>query len=95
MPNCAQPPPEFSSVFGPIRIRATLDQATGAIACDNAGISFDDDVRAEWYPDEEQGPDGDGDEAGGPGKDSDSQSPRTGAIWPPRVRDLKSKSSLI
>jgi hypothetical protein len=54
VPDGQEPPPEFSSDFSPLRVRATLDPATGAITCDDAGISFDGDIRGEWHPDEEQ-----------------------------------------
>jgi hypothetical protein len=57
VPEGEQPPPEFSSVFNTIKFAATLDPETGTITCDNAGVSFDGDVRAEWHPDEEQGAD--------------------------------------
>ena len=59
VPDGQQPPSEFSSDFSPLRFRATLDPATGAITCDNAGMNFDGDVLAEWHPDEEQGSDAD------------------------------------
>jgi hypothetical protein len=67
-----QPPPEFLSDFGPLRMPATLDPATGEITCDNSGTSFDGEVRAEWHPDSdgEDGDDSSGDEkakgTGGP-----------------------------
>jgi hypothetical protein len=62
VPDGEQPPPEFSSDFSPLTFRATLDPATGAITCDNAGMNFDGDIRAEFHPDAEQ--DSDGDEEG-------------------------------
>jgi hypothetical protein len=68
VPEGEQPPPEFSSVFNTIKFAATLDPETGVITCDNAGVSFDGDVRAEWHPDEEQGGDG-GEQAGDQGRD--------------------------
>jgi hypothetical protein len=52
-----QPPPEFSSVFNPLRMPATRDPETGQITCDNAGINFGAGIRAEWHPDEDQGSD--------------------------------------
>ena len=54
VPDGQKPPPEFSSDLSPLRVRATLDPTTGAITCDDAGISFDGDIRGDWYPDEEQ-----------------------------------------
>ncbi len=54
VPDGKQPPPEFSSDFSPLKFRATLDPATGVLTCDNAGMNFDGDIRAEWHPDEEQ-----------------------------------------
>ena len=57
----------------PIKFRATLDRTTGAITCDNAGMSFDGDIRAEWHPDGSGDLDG-GEEfaklAGGTGQNS-------------------------
>lgn len=66
VPDGQQPPPEFGGDFSPLKFRATLDTATGIITCDNAGMSFDSDIRAEWHPDVEQGSD-DGTQSGGPG----------------------------
>lgn len=70
VPDGEQPPPELSSDFSPIRFRATLDPETGEITCDNAGMNFDGDVRAEWHPDEAQGSE-DGEEF--TGEDSDAK----------------------
>jgi hypothetical protein len=52
VPERELPPPEFSSVFDPLHFPATLDPATGIITCDNAGMSFLGDIRAEWHPDQ-------------------------------------------
>jgi hypothetical protein len=57
VPDGQQPPPEFLGDFDPLKFRATLDPATGIIACDNAGQSFGGDIRAEWHPDPVQGSD--------------------------------------
>jgi hypothetical protein len=54
VPDGDDPPPEFASDFSPLRVRATLDRATGTITCDSAGMNFDGDIRAEWHPDEVQ-----------------------------------------
>jgi hypothetical protein len=54
VPDGEQPPPELNSVFDPIKFRATLDPETGEITCDNAGMSFDGDIRAEFHPDEKE-----------------------------------------
>jgi hypothetical protein len=51
VPDGEQPPPEFMGAFDPLRIRATLDPATGGITCNDAGMNFDGDIRAEFYPD--------------------------------------------
>jgi hypothetical protein len=69
VPDGQEPPPEFSSVFNPLKFRATLDPATGVITCDNAGMSFLGDIRAEWHPDAGQGGDGEA-ELGGEGGDA-------------------------
>jgi hypothetical protein len=58
VPEGEQPPPEFASDFSPLKFRATLDRKSGIITCENVGINFGGDVRAEWHPDE-------GQEAGG------------------------------
>jgi hypothetical protein len=79
VPDGEQPPPEFSADFSPIKFRATLDPATGAITCDNAGMNFQGDIRAEWHPDAKQGSDGadestgeDGDGQGNGGADANT-----------------------
>lgn len=54
VPDGEQPPPEFAADFSPLKFRATLDRTTGAITCENAGMTFDGDIRAEWHPDEAQ-----------------------------------------
>jgi hypothetical protein len=54
VPDGEQPPPELNSVFDPIKFRATLDPETGEITCDNAGINFHGDIRAEFHPDEKE-----------------------------------------
>ncbi len=51
VPDGEQPPPEFLNDFTPLKFRATLDRATGIITCDNAGLTFFGDIRAEWHPD--------------------------------------------
>ncbi len=50
VPEGQQPPPEFASVWNPLRIPATVDPATGQITCDNAGTNFGGDILAEWHP---------------------------------------------
>jgi hypothetical protein len=55
------PPPEFAADFRPLKFSATRDPATGEITCDNAGISFGGDLRAEWHPDQEEEPAEEGD----------------------------------
>jgi len=57
VPDGKPPPPEFSSVFHALKFPATLDRATGEITCDNVGMSFHGDIRAEWHPDPDQGTD--------------------------------------
>jgi hypothetical protein len=57
VPDGEQPPPELASDFSPLRFRATLEVATGTITCEDAGISFGGDIRAEWHPDDAQGED--------------------------------------
>jgi hypothetical protein len=76
VPDGEVPPPEFLADFSPLKFRATLDRTTGIITCDNAGINFGGDIRAEWHPDEGQGSDGgeepsgqDGDARGTGGSD--------------------------
>jgi hypothetical protein len=54
VPDGQEPPPELSSDINPLRFRATLDPATGTITCDNAGMNFHGDIRAEFHPDEDQ-----------------------------------------
>jgi len=54
VPEGEQPPPELAADFSPLKFRATLDKATGIITCENAGVSFGGDIRAEWHPDEVQ-----------------------------------------
>ena len=56
VPDGEDPPPEFAADFSPLKFRATLDRATGIITCDSAGMNFGGDIRAEWHPDEVQGP---------------------------------------
>lgn len=69
VPEGQQPPPELSSDFSPLKFRATRDPVTGAITCDNLGINFDGDIRAEWHPDEEQDSEA-GQETAGQGGDA-------------------------
>jgi hypothetical protein len=67
VPEGQPPPPEFGSVFPPLRFRATLDPRTGIITCDDAGMSFHGDIRAEWHPDpvaDQNSNDGADDDAG-------------------------------
>ena len=80
VPDGEQPPPEFSGVFDPLKFRATLDPATGIITCDNAGMSFLGDIRAEWHPDVEQGS-ADGQEAAG--RDGDANGPSRPEVGTP------------
>jgi hypothetical protein len=54
VPDGEQPPPELAADFSPLKFRATLDRATGVITCENAGMTFDGDIQAEWHPDAEQ-----------------------------------------
>ena len=74
VPDGEQPPPELAADFSPLKFRATLDTATGTITCDNAGMNFDGDIRAEWHPDEQPGSEegedatGEGDDASGVGQ---------------------------
>jgi hypothetical protein len=56
VPDGEQPPPELAADFSPLKFRATLDRTTGTITCENAGISFGGDIRAEWHPDAAQDP---------------------------------------
>jgi hypothetical protein len=71
VPDGEQPPPEFSSDFNSLHIRATLDTSTGQITCDGAGVNFDGDIRAEWHPDHEQ----DSEDGDGPAGVSDEDPP--------------------
>ena len=80
VPDGEQPPAELSSTFSPLHIPATLDTSTGLITCDNAGTSFNGDVRAEWHPDEDQdSEDGDG-SMGAPETDTSDVTENDGAI---------------
>jgi hypothetical protein len=54
VPEGEQPPSEFTSDFSPLKFRATMDRATGVITCENAGVNFGGDIRAEWHPDDVQ-----------------------------------------
>ena len=54
VPDGGDPPPELAADFSPLKLRATLDRATGTITCDDAGLSFEGQIRAEWHPDEGQ-----------------------------------------
>jgi hypothetical protein len=69
VPDGEEPPPELSGVFDPIIMRASLDPATGIITCDNGGIAYEGDVRADWHPDEER----DGGEADGSDERNDDE----------------------
>jgi hypothetical protein len=64
VPDGEQPPPEFAADFSPLKFRATLYRTTGVITCENVGMTFGGDIRAEWHPDVAQG----SEEGGDPGE---------------------------
>jgi len=57
VPAGESPPPEFSADLHPLHMPAKLDPESGAVTSE-ASPDFLSPLRAEWYPDEEEGTDG-------------------------------------
>lgn len=64
VPDGEEPPPDLARMPHPLRLRASLDPATGAVSCDDTGTNFHGGIPAEWIPDAPAG------EAGASGTDS-------------------------
>ena len=72
VPDGEDPPMDLAGTINPLRLRATLDPATGALTCDITGMNGHAGLSGEWVPDS----------AGEPGDDAspgtDRQTPMAG-----------------
>ena len=64
----------------PLRLRASRDPATGAMTCDDAGMTFHGDIPATWMPDEADAPTGEADASGTDGPLTGTASPNPDTI---------------
>ena len=64
VPDGEEPPPDLACMLHPLRLRASLDPATGAMTCDDAGMTFHGDIAAIWIPDGADAPAGEADASG-------------------------------
>ena len=51
VPDGEGPPMDLAGTINPLRLRATLDPATGALTCDITGMNRHGDLSGEWVPD--------------------------------------------
>ena len=64
VPDGEEPPSDLAYMLHPLRLRASLDPATGAVTCNDAGMTFHGDIPATWMPDEADAPTGEADASG-------------------------------